>query len=254
MATHVPAGGDVVAPGESHRTSPLSRLSTCMPQEPATSDLLQASASTRICYTAYTAYTSTLYSRHTQYCILGTDTRTPAPGHWRPRHALENHRPNPSRVILLRCCISPRHLGNGTTRQYRLDVVTRVIISQAYFARIARRCKDSASCKACYPSPLDHTGGFLRARAHRTHLAGEYGLQFVTGDTVEGRHGGRGQPKPAAAASKQQRTQLTRGLQPRCIGFGHFASCTSASSQQRACAQGKGRQGQEGGGQFRRSQ
>ena len=235
------AGGDVVRANHIRLITASPPLSTCMPPEPATSDLLQASTSTRIRYTAYTAYTSTLYSRHTQYCILGTDTRTPAPGHWRPRHALEKHWPIPSRVILLRCCISPRHLGNGTTRQYRLDVVTRVIISQAYFARIARRCKDSASCKACYPSPLDPSGGHLRARAHRTHLAGGYGLQFVTGDTVEGRHGGRGQPKPAAAASKQQRTQLTRGLQPRCIGFGHFSSCTSASTQQRASAQGQGR-------------
>lgn len=188
-----------------------------------------------------TQHTPPPYTRHTQHCILGNNIRTSALRHWRPRHALGKHQPYSSRVILLRCCISPRHLGNGTTRQYRFDVATRVIISQAYFARIARRCKDSASCKACYPSPLDPSGGHLRARAHRTHLAGGYGLQFVTGDTVEGRHGGRGQPKPAAAASKQQRTQLTRGLQPRCIGFGHFASCASTSSQQRACAQGEGR-------------
>ena len=126
------AGGDVVRANHIRlitSTSPL-RLA-CMPQEPATSDLLQASASTRICYTAYTAYTSTLYSRHTQYCILGNHTRTSVLGHWRPRHALEKHRSNPSRAILLRCCISPRLLGNGSSRQHRSDAVTRVTFSQA---------------------------------------------------------------------------------------------------------------------------
>ena len=124
------AGGDVVRANHIRLITASPPLSTwtCMPPEPATSsDLLQASTSTRIRYTAYTttlypAY-STLHTRqrYTYICSSPLATST---------HALEKHRPYPSRVILLRCCISPRHLGNGTTRQYRLDAVTRVTISQ----------------------------------------------------------------------------------------------------------------------------
>ena len=83
-----------------------SRASTCMPQEPATKrSSYRPATSTRI---RYTPYTNIIYPAYTQYCILGTDTRTPTSGHWRPRHALEKHRTNPSRVILLRFSISPR--------------------------------------------------------------------------------------------------------------------------------------------------
>ena len=51
-------------PGESHLiTRPLSTW-TCVPQEPATSDLLQASTSTRT-RIRYTAYTNTIYPAYT---------------------------------------------------------------------------------------------------------------------------------------------------------------------------------------------
>jgi hypothetical protein len=153
-----------------------------------------------------TQHTPAPHTRHLHTLI--TRQRYTYNHSWPPatRRALEKHQPNRSRVILLRCCISPQHLGKAAFKPHRSDRVTRVLVLQAFFVRIACRCWESASCKACQPSPLDHTGGFLRARAHRTHLVGGYGFRFVTGDAIEGRHGGRGQPKPAAAASKQQRT------------------------------------------------
>lgn len=170
--------------------------------------LSHGSTSIRIGYTAYTL----LHTRHIQALPThGNGSSTSAPGYWR----FDTRWRNTGRIDpgSSSCPPSSRH---DTAVKELLD---RIDWTGLHVCLLPRHCLRLLPVDAEAPpaKPANHLRLTTRedssARERIGHiLSANTDCCNATGDTLEGRNGGRGQPKPAAAASKQQRAKLTRGL------------------------------------------